>query len=376
MSRSDIEAVVIDNGSGMVKAGFSSDAAPRVVCPAIIGAPKLSEGLKSANSGGKSYYVGDEALAKRGILALRYPIEHGIVEDWNDMEKIWEHVFTNELRVNPTEYPVLLTEAAMNPKRNREKMLQIMFENFQVPAVYVAVQAILSLYASGRTTGVVLDCGDGVSHTVPVFEGYAIRHAINRLNIAGRDITDYLAILMSKNGTYNCSTSAEKEIVRDIKEKFLSIKEKGAEEKEGGFIEELNYELPDGQNIYIKDERFEAGEILFNPMLIGRDEEGIHKLVHKSVQGCDIDLRKPLYGNIVLSGGTTMIPGIERRLAYELEGLVAERMKVKVLAPAERNYSVFTGGAVLSSLSSFDNMWVTDEEYEELGASVVHRKCF
>merc|ERR1719195_524622 len=325
----------------------------------------------------KDCYVGDEAQSRRGLCRLAYPIEHGIIKSWDDMEKIWDHTFQNELRVDPEEHPVLLTEAPRNPKSNREKMITTMFETFSVPSFYVAVQAVLSLYSSGRTTGIVMDCGDGVSHTVPIFEGYCLPHAVARLDLAGRDLTENMMRILVERG-YSFTTSAEKEIVRDIKEKmaYVAINYQAEMEKAEQSSElEQQYELPDGQVITIGAERFRCPEVLFQPNLIGLEQEGIHKLTFKSILRSDIDIRKSLYNNIVISGGTTMFPGLPQWVQQEITSLAPDSMNVKVIAAPERKYSVWIGGSILSSLSTFEEMWVSKEEYDEAEPSIVHRKC-
>ncbi|XP_053561869.1 uncharacterized protein LOC128652900 isoform X1 [Bombina bombina] len=369
----EMPAVIFDNGSGLCKAGLSGDRAPRSIITSIIGYSKGKSAMLGA--GCTEYYVGEEAQVKRGILNLNYPIEHGIVTSWDDMEKIWRHMYDCELRVKSSERPVLLTEAPLNPLQNREKMAEIMFENFNVPAMYVEVQAVLALYAAGRTTGIVLDSGDGVTHVVPIYDGYCLPHAVSRINVAGRDITEHFMRLLLECG-HSFVTTAEREMVRELKEKLCYVALDPKLEMKRNHEEIMKeYKLPDGKVIAVGNQRFRATEIMFTPANIGLETPGVHKMIFNSIMKCGIDIRKDLYGNVLLSGGSTLFKGFDERLMKEMQIQVPSGMPVGIKAPPDRKYSVWIGASVLTTLKSFKRMWITSPDYKEYGTSVVHKKC-
>ena len=267
----------------------------------------------------------------------------------------------------------------MNARVSREKTTQVMFETFFVPAMYIAIQAVLALYASGLTTGFVLDSGHSDTSTLPVYEGCGIKHAIyRRLNLDGETLTYYLMQILTNRG-YSFASSAYREIARDIKEKLCYVAEDFQQEMDISAVSsnvEKSYVLPDGQVVTIGNERFRCPEALFQPQFIGMESSGIHEAIYDAIMKCDVDIHKELFGNIILSGGTTMLPGIADRMQKEISTLAPPSMKINITAPPQRRYSVWIGGSILASLSTFEQMWISKEEYEEFGPSIIIRKCF
>jgi actin-related protein len=311
----------------------------------------------------KETYVGDEAQAKRGILSLRYPLSNGVVTDWAGAETLWAHALTNELRVDPRERSLVLSEAPQNPREHRTRMAEIFFEKFGVRSLYIGVQAVLALYASNATTGTVLDVGDGVSHVVPVYEGFVLPHAIQRLDLAGRDVTRTLASLLRETGT-QLSSTAEFEVAREMKERVGFVRPSGTATPSRQQL----YTLPDGKVVEVGDQAWRCAEILFTPATVGKDEPGIGRLVTRAVERCDVDVRRPLYSNIVLSGGTTLMSGFAERLQAELPS------HARVVSPPTRRVSVWCGGSIVGSLSTFEEMAVSRAEFAEEGAAVLRRR--
>eukprot|EP01083_Nonionella_stella_P063671 165460_1 len=414
------EVVVIDNGSSFIVAGFAGDNEPHVAFESIVGRNSCN-GIPPGNPPQKDAFVGEEARKYRGWCRLRYPIEHGIVTSWDDVEKIWHHTFYQELRTSPEAHPVLLTETSLVPKANRAKKTQIMFEAFNVPSMYLACDAVLSLYATDRLTGMVVESGSAITNCVPIYEGYALPRAISRMtDNCGRGLTDYLMKILTEIG-YSFTTSAEREFVNDIKEKLCYVALDFDEEMENAEVSssdvDRDYELPDGQVITVGNQRFRCPETVFQPQMLGVEKPGLHQLIYNEILNCDKDIRNEMYGNIILSGGNMMFGGMAERMQKEMTALAPTSVHVDVsygcpysqdkMQMAVAGYTVtsgfgdklyedvtnvigeyiqrlslptrylsWIGGSMLGSVSTFHELCVSKEEYNTFGPEIVQRKCF
>ncbi|AGO12783.1 AaceriADR316Wp [[Ashbya] aceris (nom. inval.)] len=375
--------IVLDQGTGFVKIGRAGENFPDYTFPSIVGRPILRADERSnVSTPLKDIMIGDEASQVRSYLQISYPMENGIIRDWADMELLWDYAFYEQMKLPSTSGgKVLLTEPPMNPLRNREQMCEVMFEKYDFGGVYVGIQAVLALYAQGLSSGVVVDSGDGVTHIVPVYESVVLNHLTRRLDVAGRDMTRYLIDLLSRRG-YAFNKTADFETVRQIKEKLcyvsydLDLDTRLAQETTT-LVEQ--YELPDGRVIKVGSERFEAPECLFQPSLVDVEQPGIGEMLFNTIQSADVDIVSTLYKAIVLSGGSSMYPGLPSRLEKELKQLWftrvlkndptrLEKFKVRIEDPPRRKHMVFTGGAVLASImADKEHMWLTKQEWEESG---------
>jgi len=265
-----------------------------------------------------------------------------------------------------------MTEAPLNPRHNREKAAEIFFETFRAPAMFFSPQAVLSLYASGRTTGVVVDVGEGLTHVIPVYEGFALPHSVMRSDVAGRDITKHFQLLLRRSGL-SFTTTSELDLVQKMKEEtcYVALSPTKEEENKAAMAK---YQLPDGSAVELGSERFRAPEVLFRPELIGSEEMAVSDALVNSIMKSDIDLRPTLFEHVVLAGGSTLFPGFGDRFLYEVRQRAPEHTRLRISAPPNRISSAWSGGSILASLSTFKNMWVSKEDYDEHGSNVLHRR--
>ncbi|XP_005100913.1 actin-related protein 2 [Aplysia californica] len=382
------KVVVCDNGTGFVKCGFAGSNFPAHIFPSLVGRPIIRSTTKIGDIEVKDLMIGEEASELRSMLEVNYPMENGIVRNWEDMTHLYDHTFGPEkMNLETNNSRILLTEPPMNPMKNREKMIELMFEKYQFHSVHIAIQAVLTLYAQGLVTGVVVDAGDGVTHFCPVYDGFALPHLTRRLDIAGRDITRYLIKLLLLRG-YAFNHSADFETVRMLKEKLCYVAYDIELEQKLALDTTVlvePYTLPDGRVIKVGGERFGAPEALFQPHLINVDSVGVAELLFNTIQAADMDLRADFYKHIVLSGGSTMYPGLPSRLEREIKQLYLERVlkgdttalskfKIRIEDPPRRKHMVFMGGSVLADIMKDKNeFWLLRSEYEEKGIRVLDK---
>lgn len=384
------EPIVVDNGTGFVKCGYGGSNFPAHVFPSIIGRPILRAEERSSSTETQNIsdiMVGDLASQYRSYLQLTQPMEHGIVKNWDDMKLLWDYTFNDKLKVDTRGRKILLTEPPMNPTKNREKMVEVMFEDYGFGGVYVAIQAVLTLYAQGLQTGVVVDSGDGVTHIVPVYDGFSLPHLTRRLDVAGRDVTRYLIKLLLMRG-YAFNRTADFETVRQIKEKLCYTSydldlDKRLSEETTVLVE--NYTLPDGRVIKVGSERFEAPECMFQPALVDVEQPGMAEMLFNTIQAAPVDVRSELYKHVVLSGGSSMYPGLPSRLEKEMKQLYLSRVlggnperlskfKIRIEDPPRRKHMVFLGGAVLADImKNQPSFWISKEEWDEQGVRAVDK---
>lgn len=386
----DLAPVVCDNGTGFVKCGFAGNNLPDHLFPSCVGRPTLrAEEDVIGDIELKDVMCGDEADKARRGLRISHPIENGKVLNWDDMEELWNYIFYEKLKVDPSERRIMLTEAPRNPVTNRIKMTEMMFEKYGFEGVLVDIQAVLVLYSQGLWDGVVVDSGDGVTHIVAVVDGTVPANLIQRLDIAGRHVTDKLLSLLQARG-YALNKVSDFHAIQQIKEKFcyvpMDAKKEAKLALETTCLME-SYTLPDGRNITFDRERYEACNILFEPPS-DMEALGVADMLYDVIQHkAAMDLRPVLRRKIVLSGGSTMYPGFSTRLQndvtqnYLREVLKGNKkklsgFKLRVEDPPRRKHMVFMGASVYANvMREKHDLWLSKAEFEEEGAErLVRRK--
>ncbi|XP_019449843.1 PREDICTED: actin-related protein 4-like isoform X1 [Lupinus angustifolius] len=427
----EVSAMVLDLGSHTCKAGYAGEDAPKAVFPSVAGAIDEMDIDESDNAeknsvsadkakGKRKLYVGSQSLGyRRDHMEVLSPYKDGIVADWDIVDSIWDHAFRECLSIDPKEHPMLLAEPSSNTQQQRERAAELMFEKYKAPALFLAKNAVLTSFASGRATSLVVDSGGGSTTVVPVHDGYVLQKAVATSPIGGELLTDCLIKSLESKGIVikprysfrrkeirpgefqtvdldfpNTSESyklySQRVIASDIKECVCRAPDTSYDERAYSNIPTTPYELPDGQIIEIGADRFKIPDILFTPTLvqtipgmesfaeIAPSVRGLPQMVIESINKCDVDIRRELFSSILLAGGTASMQQLKERLEKDLVEDSPQAARVKVLASGnatERRFSVWIGGSILASLGSFQQMWFSKTEYEEHGASYIQRKC-
>ena len=356
--------IIIDFGTSTIRVGFSGQDKPSLIFPNILGEinyPKAGGLLKKEE---KSEKIGNDCLKYMGIIDLKYPSAHGMFLDNTDINKIFEYIYLN-LDVNVIdvkEHPVLITEPLLNPKENRQKIAKILFETHKVKYLFFASQPVLSLYSTSSTFGTVLESGEGVTQSCIIYEGYSIPGSYKRINLGGRDVTEYLQLLLYRKG-YELKNSDGFQITKKMKEEIGEVSINGTNFEN---IENINqkYILPDDSEMNVGEERFLAPEILFNPSLRQYEYPGLPEIITESINKTNVDLKKNLYNSILLCGGNMKMKGMKERIHKEIKKNAPKNTKVRLHIPSNPSNSAWIGANIISSLDISRDMWISKTEWE------------
>lgn len=378
--------VIIDNGSGFIKAGTNTDSLPSVFFPTVVGFPRRRFlHLFNDKPSQEKIFIGDKAVENRHQLTIVNPIDHGHIDDWEQMAYVWQHVY-DVLGLNPSEHPCLLTEPPNCSSTHRNKLAETLFEGFDAPEVCLGVTGLMAIYGTGQTTGLVVDIGEGVTQCVPVFDGYLEASSLRRSDFGGEELQMYLQKILCDMG-YQMTTRDDYEHVRVIKETLCFCSLDPASDQQRTDLDRT-YHLPDGltlrdgetTEITLGPERFYPAEALFNPQLCGRDNPSLTDLIWSSVKACPMENRKSLVASVVLCGGSSMFPGFPERLEQELKNTAPPKSRsiVSVSSPKERQFLVWVGAKTFTDPSlrpMQDHLWITKAEWEEVGPRIVAQKA-
>jgi len=404
---------VIDNGTGYTKMGYAGNYEPNYIIPSIISTAEEKKTAADKNDvGDLDFFIGNEAMIPRANYNLDYPIRHGVIENWDNMEKYWQRCIYQYLCCDPEDHYFLLTEPPLNTPENREYTAEIMFETFNVPGLYIAVQAVLALCASlltkqdhstGRqaaVTGTVIDSGDGVTHVIPVFEGYVIGSCIKHIPLAGRDVTNFIVQMLRDRGE-DLPPDLALDIAKRLKESYCYVcpdivneyKKYDSDPTKFRAIEGKDVKTNKGYKIDVGYERFLGPELFFSPEMFSSDfTDPLPTVVDATVQACPIDTRRALYNYITLSGGSTMFKHFPKRLERDVKRLVKDRfdytqakyptmnvkqIDVNVVTHPFQRFAVWFGGSMLASQPDFLGYFHTKQVYQEIGPRVArHNQVF
>jgi len=427
MYAEEVGAIVIDSGSTSIKGGYAGNDTPSAIVPSACGVvyhhgntSKVGEGQKeigsemdveNASSKNKNtYYIDtDKVNYRRDHMEIIRPINAGVIEDWDTVERLWQHTLNIRLRVRSNEHPLLMSEVAYNTKQDRQKLTELLFEKYEVPAFYLSKSPVLSSFAAGRANGLVVEMGGGHTTIVPVYDGYIMPEGIVRTGLTGDLLNEewlqelsrknvpiqphykfkklikgdgifQLQQLNFENTTQSFDYYMRLSIVEDMKKSLCKLADATFIEEENLHIPTTPYELPDGTMLEIGTSRFRIPEILFNPDLCTSVKDkpmALHTAIYESARGCDVDTRKDLLNAVMLTGAGSIFGTLKERLERELTILAAPANKVKIISnnPVERAFGAWIGGSILASLGSFQKLWISKAEYGEYGSVVVNRKC-